>query len=621
VRIVKLGGEAVRKGDFESYRRLFDSHCRLSCGLASTEVGAVRQFFLTRDSDVTSGHVGCGYPVPDMDVLILDETGKPCPQGSAGEIAIRSRYIARGYWNNKELTQQTFITDLADDSVRTFRMGDLGRLTPDGALIHLGRKDRQVKISGNRVELGEIEVALLRHSSVSDAVASSWTDGLGHARLACFYTTISSAVPPDESAIREFLRDHLPGYMLPSRFVHLCEMPLLPNGKIDHGALPCPTSTTSSAEVHEDDMEENIPSRLLRIWRAVLDDPALDMRTDFELAGGDSLKRLDMVARVEAEFQTKLSTRAIVEGRTVERMARLLNEDEDALFILEDGDFTACLLPLRTEGTGTPLYLISPAGGTLAPYIPLVQQMAADRPIYGICVRTRRFLLRPGETMDRVCRTVVQLLQQHRPEGEWQLAGWSWGGMVAYEVARLLNQAGGDVLPPIVIDTSLSLNGRDVRTFLRSVRLCLQMIRRSAPFVRDARRLRHQLTQKGDERRPPLSPEVDGRFEFFPSLWSLVMSFPEYARMLRYFSFQDAGLPMVYLSACDNSDAAARSTGWQTKNSGEVYVVPVPGNHFTMMLKPSVRSLAGVLDALATRHVAEVSRAGTPGSSGTQRST
>jgi amino acid adenylation domain-containing protein len=171
LRLMKLGGEAVYKTDLELFQRHFPEGCLLSCGLASTEVGGVRQHFLDGSSRVESSRVPCGGPVEDMEVLILDEGGRELPPGEPGEIAVRSPYVALGYWRQAGLTDRSFRSEA--DGRRTYRMGDLGRLEADGQLIHMGRKDRQIKIRGNRIEIPEVEVALQRFPPLEEVAVTA----------------------------------------------------------------------------------------------------------------------------------------------------------------------------------------------------------------------------------------------------------------------------------------------------------------------------------------------------------------------------------------------------------------------------------------------------------------
>ena len=183
LRLIELGSDSVRRQDVERYQKLFPRHCVLMNGLSCTEAGTVRRYFIRNDTRIPTKTVPVGYPVANMEVLLLDESEQPVACGQVGEIVIRSRYLSPGYWQRSDLTKGAFCEDPDDSAKRLYRTGDLGRLWPDGLLEHLGRKDSQVKISGYRVELLEVEQALLDLEIIYDAVVTSCEDHTGDPRM------------------------------------------------------------------------------------------------------------------------------------------------------------------------------------------------------------------------------------------------------------------------------------------------------------------------------------------------------------------------------------------------------------------------------------------------------
>ena len=171
-----------------------------------------------------------GYPVRDKEVLLLDDMGRESSDISTGEIAVRSRYLASGYWRNPELTRAKFVEESGQDQ-RVFRTGDLGQRAPDGCLTHLGRKDFRVKVRGFSVDVGEIESALLEHTGVKEAVVKGVEDPTGERRLVGYVVPRDSTVTA--AALRSFLRERLPDHMIPSHFMMMDALPLNPAGKID----------------------------------------------------------------------------------------------------------------------------------------------------------------------------------------------------------------------------------------------------------------------------------------------------------------------------------------------------------------------------------------------------
>ena len=164
LRVIKLGSEQVSWKDVESYKKHFSRHCILLNAFSSSETKTIRQYLINKETQI-SGRVPVGYPVEDMEVLILDEAGHELGPNHVGEIAVRSRYLSPGYWQKPDLTAAAYLLDSRCPDNRIFRTGEWGRMSSDGCLEHLGRKDAQVKIQGYRVETNEIELALLQQRS------------------------------------------------------------------------------------------------------------------------------------------------------------------------------------------------------------------------------------------------------------------------------------------------------------------------------------------------------------------------------------------------------------------------------------------------------------------------
>jgi acyl-coenzyme A synthetase/AMP-(fatty) acid ligase len=239
LRLVKLGGEPTTLADVEDYRRCLPDDCILHIGLGASEINIIRQYFLNKSSTLTGNRVPVGYPVPNVDITIVDDAGHPVKTGVEGEILIQSRYLTPGYWKDEDATRRSFVDVPGSDGVRAFRTGDLGRMEPDGCLVHLGRNDFQVKINGQRVELEEIEVALLRLPIVKEAVVAARTDSKGGSQLVAYVVSNKEAkdLTPE---LRDALNQRLPGYMVPNAFVFLESLPLTSTGKVDRRALPYP---------------------------------------------------------------------------------------------------------------------------------------------------------------------------------------------------------------------------------------------------------------------------------------------------------------------------------------------------------------------------------------------
>ena len=183
--------------------------------------------------------VPLGYVVEGAEVLLFDENGEEVGNNRMGEIAVKSCYLALGYWRQPERTRTAFRPDPSGGDARIYYTGDLGRRLPDGCLEHLGRKDWQVKIRGHRIEVVEVERALLEIPAIAEAVVMPWEFQERDTSLVAYFVPAKDSVVAVHE-VRRFLQAKLPEYMVPSAFVRLHALPLTPNGKVDRHALPTP---------------------------------------------------------------------------------------------------------------------------------------------------------------------------------------------------------------------------------------------------------------------------------------------------------------------------------------------------------------------------------------------
>jgi amino acid adenylation domain-containing protein len=233
---LNLGGDRVLASDFQLYQRLCPDACVFSTGYGMTEVKFIAQFVAHKGTQIRHPTVPVGYPYPEIEVFLLDEEDRPVSRGTPGEFVVRTRFASSGYWRRPDLTAERFRRD-GDHTV--FYTGDLGSQDDDGCFHHLGRKDNQVKIRGNRVELGEVEAVLVRLPGVRDALAVRHEEE-GRELLVAYYIP-DGAERPTASALRAALRELLPDYMVPAAYVPTDAFPVNANGKLDRHRLPPPS--------------------------------------------------------------------------------------------------------------------------------------------------------------------------------------------------------------------------------------------------------------------------------------------------------------------------------------------------------------------------------------------
>jgi len=318
------------------YEKYLSSDCLLSTGLGSTETGNVRMFFIDKEKEVNSNMMPpLGYEVEDKEILLLDDAYAEVDLGDIGEIAVKSQYLALGYWQNPTLTQAAFVPEPAGGSERIYRTGDLGRLLPDGCLVHLGRKDFQVKIRGYRIELAEIEMALIDTGTLKEAVVLAHEDSFGEKRLIA-YVVPNQVQAPSIQELHSFLRERLPDYMEPSTFVFLDTLPLTPGGKVDRRALP----DQARPDFIDPFVAARTPveERLAGIWAEVLHLEQVGIHDNFFELGGHSLLATQVISRLSEAFAVELPLRSLFETPTVaglaERITQQLTVAHDEMGVL-----------------------------------------------------------------------------------------------------------------------------------------------------------------------------------------------------------------------------------------------------------------------------------------------
>lgn len=327
LRLIVLGGEVVHPADLDLYRQHCSPECLFVNGLGPTESTVTLQYFLNHQSCIASvvcDSVPVGHPVENTNVLLLNESGEPVDLYGIGEIVIRSRYVALGYWRRPELTRARFRPDPTDRDGRMYYTGDLGRLLPDGSIEFMGRKDQQLKIRGHRVECGEIESVLRQHAAVAEVLVVAQDRPSNDMALVAYVVfRRNQGVPVND--LKSFTRTWLPDYMVPASIVPLANLPLTINGKVDHRALPLAdfdivsnTESIAPRNPHEATLASLLANLLGRKQVGVLDN-------FFEL-GMHSLMAMQFLVRIRSALHVEVSLRTIFEIPTVAGLVQVLEQ-------------------------------------------------------------------------------------------------------------------------------------------------------------------------------------------------------------------------------------------------------------------------------------------------------
>lgn len=590
LRLVRLGGERLFPADVMLARARLPPGAVIVNAYGATEVHAVGGYFIGRETPIGDELVPIGFPLPGVEVILIDEHAREVERGTIGEIVVRSPWLALGYWRQPELGVATFQEVPDRPGVRAYRTGDLGRQGPDGCLTHLGRADEQVKVRGYRVEPGEIEGALLSHPALAEAVVVARDqDGVDGARLAAYVVAKAGAAAPDARELGRFLRDRLPDHMVPADFVVLGHLPLLPGGKVDRRALPAPIPDVRS-RVQGARPRSPLELQIAEVWEELLGVSHVGLHESFYDLGGTSLRSLEMIARLRELLGTEVPLAAFSASPTVASLAEELlhsaGKPPSPVTTLRQGD------PVRT-----PLFFLhgdADSGGLYCHN--LFRTIELDRPIY---------LLHPHmpdgtPTIEKIAASFLGLILAVRPKGPYLLGGHCNGGVIAFEVARQLRARGEAVPAVIVIDGDLRRRG-------------LQRLGILLPLPGESererwRRLLGGLTREVKRIAAPLVPEPsraptrDTRRGFYDRGY-----YDRYeAARMRYEPGRYPGRVTVIrcaVTAAEPTAASDASAGFGPR-SGAADVRIVPGDHCTMLTRYAPELAAEITRALTRGEVA-----------------
>ncbi len=565
-----------------------------------------------------------GRPVDNTGLRVLDRALRPVPIGVTGELYLAGAGLARGYAGRPALTASRFVPDpLAEAGERAYRTGDLVRWLPDGQLDFQGRVDHQVQLRGLRVELGEIEALLVAEPTVAEAVVvPDGPDGLeGEVERLVAYVVAAGETPTPEAgesmapwtdALRRSLARHLPEYMVPTAWKVLDELPLTPNGKVDRRALPAvaPDATGEAADRQRMAPRDAVELALVQIFEDLLGVP-VGVEDDFFALGGHSLLAVQLVSRVEQHQGYNLPLAALFADPTVERLAvRLRSGLEHGAPV--DGDASSesgadprrrLLVPLRRAGGEAPFFCVHPIGGHVFCYLDLVRHLGAERSVYGL--QAPAVGDGPAGGLEGLAARYLEEIRRVQGAGPYRLGGWSFGGVVAFEMARQLRAAGETVALLAVFDGQLP--GEDLEA--------PQPLERLYRFGHDLAGLGGvRLDVDADELR---RAEAEGRLD------SALAELLERARdegllppdlppaeLRRLYRLFDRNLEWLYdyrpgsydgtvtLFLADGSPAPHRRAERWAAMCDDLQTLPLHGDHYSILREPGVGELAHLLDSL-----------------------
>jgi len=444
LRLVRLGGEAVLKRDVEGFQRHFGTGCILANGLAATETGTFLQLFMDHNTRIPGRQAPVGFAVQDKIVSLLDEDGCPVADGETGEIVVASAFMGPGYFSPP---LSGAAPRSAPGAVRVVRTGDLGYRLADGCIMLVGRVDWQVKLRGQRINLLEIELALMSLEYVAEAAVTFQTAGDETSYLAAF---IRARTTPDENALRQDLRALLPEAMVPAVFLFVGEFARTAGGKIDRRAFPLVTQRPGlgrSSATSDQPALTPVEQDLADMWRDLLKVDQVAPNDRFYDLGGDSLKDLALMARIEEKFNRRFPLSLLLQYQTLRELASAITTRDAP----QPPDLLVSIQPL---GSKPPIFFIPGIGGSVLAFHDLVVALGNERPLYGLQGADFGDSARNIKSVEEAAAEYVVAVRSVQPQGPYNLAGYSFGGHLALEIARQL-AAPGEAAPPkvLLIDT------------------------------------------------------------------------------------------------------------------------------------------------------------------------
>jgi amino acid adenylation domain-containing protein len=587
LRCIQSSGDTLLRVDYALIRSVLPDGCHVLSVYGATEAPALLQWFVAGPPE-DEARVPAGYPLPGFDFVLLDEGGRPVGDGEEGELVIKSRFTSLGIWRGGQVLPEPFEFDPASPDARIYRTGDVVRRRADGLYVVLGRRDRQLKIRGNRVELAEIETALRRMPAVLGAAVLARA-GQPEPLLLGFVVPRQPAGSSFLDDVRRRLAETLPAYMRPRALVAMDRLLLLPGRKIDEEALlahyaalqPGRETAAEAGRLSLAMVDLAMVDHTLvdTVWRNVLGRSPRG-RVSFEAAGGDSLQLLQLVFELE-----RLSRRPLA----MDRFHGLLTAEEMASELERQLEGPAAALAADAPA----IFLFPPGGGGDA-YLTAFRAACASRlPVRQVAYPGLRALLAPGASFEGIAADAAAQIVAFKPKGPLTLVGYSDGGEVAFEAARRLRALGRDVRSLVILDTDAS--GLDypqppaeprptaerLRRFVR--RPLVQHLRRLVECIFPARLFKSRVGRRMLRAVLAVPAPLPSTFAFLASLHLFQVVFDALHRdWSRSAMPGPLDVPVVLFRSEEVRPGAPDDLGWRGRTI-DLAIVPVPGNHSTML--------------------------------------
>lgn len=603
LRQLLAGGDVLSKHHVDKLTRALPK-LRLINGYGPTENTTFTCCHTVGPDDLQGAAIPIGRPISNTEVYLLDEQLNPLPPLAEGELYFGGDGLARGYYQNPELTAEKFIPNpfSTNSESKLYRSGDRARYRPDGVIEFLGRRDNELKIRGFRIDPSEIEEALCAHPSITQARVAANGSTAEDKRLLAYVK--SSNPSSDEGELKAFLQESLPSYLIPARIFAVETLPVTENGKIDDQALASLDGQKDLVEEAARPPKGEAEIEMARLWEETLGIENIPANRSFFDMGGQSLQALKLFHRIQKKFHKKLPLSSLFERPTIAELAALVASKNSA----ESPEVLPILSALKKEGSRLPLFCIHGGDGGTLIYHGLAKELPNDRPIYTLEAPALSGNCEVAETVEETATLYLEQIRRAQPAGPYLIAGYCFGGIVAYEIAQQLKKNGEEIELLCLFDTDnpavapryLSLAERAAKNWQEATDMSW-----ASRVGKLSGRLGEGLVNKVRARTEKAAASVvtSTGLEAGTKLQTVIVREAHDRAMTRYTPPAYDGDVLLF-TAKDQGDGVVYPPhlGWEGFIQGQLRLITIPGSHLTIFEKPHVtefsKQLTQVLQTL-----------------------
>jgi amino acid adenylation domain-containing protein len=549
-------------------------------GPSETVVCSTAYFSKTGTTDLKK--LPIGIPLSNEKVYLLDGNNNPVPIGVVGELFIGGAGLSRGYLNLPELTKECFIEnpfasakDKENGYTKIYKSGDFVKWLPDGNIEFIGRNDDQIKIRGFRVELGEIEHALSSINEISKATVIVH-ENKNRSKQIIAYIIFSDNKPLEKDKIQELLQDVLPEHMVPQLFVEMKTFPLTTNGKLDKKALPLPEINSKNRKQKPETKTEII---LEKIWLEILNIDEVSIHDNFFELGGHSLLTMVLVSKINKLFNNKISVSTIVKYKTIKGLADFLD--------LKESHNWSPLVQIQERKEKQRIYMISGMAMDVSVFFPLTKNLK-DNDIYGLEYAGLNNDTQALDSIEKVAKQNIDAILQSGAVAPYVFCGYSFGGIVAFEMARQLYKRGEREIQVLLLDSyTLEVIPNKIKFFVELIETYFNI-----ELGIDKKTTNDEIIYKALEKTVK-SNNIDSFDELKRRVKTLKIQWN-----MQYLISQEK-LPIdITLFRAELNPSEAKYLGWEKYVDSEICLKSISGNHLTMLEEPFVGELAAEIELL-----------------------